>query len=216
MLAAFGITAALYVRSRTGMGQRVDTSLLQASLGLMPEALALFRQCGMALDRFSRAKIAQIYLFRCIDEQTIVVHLSSPSKFWEAFARALGRDDMTRDPRFRDRADRIRNYDQIRSELAPIFRLRSRADWLARLNEAAVPCAPFHTIDQVLSDPLVCDVLDTVGPRGDFINSPVTFSSQGQRPVMPAPSLGQHTDEILSRLGYGSDKIRRLHALGVI
>ena len=195
MIAALGVTAALHARSQTGRGQRVDTSLLAASLGLVPEALALYREAGLVLDRFARARVAQIYLFRCRDGLVLAVHLSSPEKFWHALVRVAGREDLLADPRYRARGDRIRNYDQLRQELAPIFGSAARGDWLSRLRRADVPSAPVHTIDQAFADPLVRDAMG---------------------PALPAPALGQHTEEILGELGHGAADIERLRGAGII
>jgi len=195
MIAALGVTAALLARSQTGHGQRVDTSLLAASLGLVPEALALYREAGVVLDRFSRARVAQIFLFRCRDGLPLAVHLSSPEKFWTALARVAGREDLQADPRYRTRSDRIRNYDDLRRELAPIFGSGPRDDWLSRLRQADVPSAPVHAIDQAFGDPLVRDLIG---------------------PALPAPALGQHTDEILAELGHGPPDIDRLRGAGII
>ena len=206
MLAALGVAAALQARSRTGAGQRVDTSLVQAGLGLLPEALALHRQTGAALDRFDRARVAQVYLFRCGDGLPLAVHLSSPPKFWGALVRAAGREDLLADPRYGTRAGRIRHYDGIRGELAPVFAARPRSEWLRRLSEADVPSAPVHTVDQALADPTV----------GRLLAAPLGFSETALPAPAAAPALGQHTEEILRGAGFDDPGIAGLRAAGII
>ncbi len=206
IIAALGVTAALHARAATGEGQRVDTSLLQSGLGLLPEALALHQRAGLVLDRFARARAAQVYLFRCRDGLPLAVHLSSPDRFWRAFARVTGREDLLADPRYLTRAARIHGYDGIRRELEPVFLSEPRAAWLARLREADVPCAPVHTVDQALADPQVRSVL---GP-------PLGFSETALEPNGQVPALGEHTDEVLAVLGFTRPEVERLRAAHVI
>jgi crotonobetainyl-CoA:carnitine CoA-transferase CaiB-like acyl-CoA transferase len=210
IIAAMGVAAALHARSQTGVGQRVDTSLLAASLSLASEALVSHLQAGIVHDRFSRARIAQIYLFRCSDGLPLAVHLSSPVKFWQGLLKVTGRMDLLTDVRCRERGDRIRNYDRIREELSPIFQTSLRADWLRRLREADVPCAPVNTIDQVFFDPQVRSAGFAT------VRFPLRFNESGLSRNAPVPDLGQHTDEILRQIGYSDLDIHRLHETGSI
>jgi len=214
LTAAFGISAALHARASTGRGQRVDTSLLAAGLGLVREALTLYARTGLVLDRHSRARVAQAYLFRCADGRSLVVHLSSAPKFWQAFVMAVGRGDLGADPRYLTRENRIREYDSIRQQLAPVFGSAPREEWLRRLEEADVPCAPVHDVDHVLADPEVSGVLlpladDPVGPL-------LSFDGASTAPFRPVPALGEHTDEILAELGYDQAQIEQLRAKSLI
>jgi len=205
-----GILAALIARGRTGKGQRVDTSLLEATVSFCGENAARFFENGKVPDRATRTHQAQVYAFVAADHRPFVVHLSTPTKFWQALARVAGRPDWIADPRFATKETRGRNYDVLHAELAAIFRTDIRSAWLAKLQEADVPAAPLNTLDEVFSDPQV----KHLGLRQDvphrrvgsvgLVRNGVRMSATPPSIRSASPELGEHTDEILAQLKAGA------------
>src|SRR5262249_41909514 len=89
LFAAYGVLAALNARNQSGMGQRVETTMLGATLGMMHEAFGLYYASGEVPGPTSRPRAAQVYAFTCGDGLGIALHLSSPSKFWQGLVRTL-------------------------------------------------------------------------------------------------------------------------------
>jgi formyl-CoA transferase len=201
-----GILAALVARGRSGKGQRIDTSLLEATVSFCGENAARFFENGEVPNRATRTHQAQVYAFAAADGKPFVLHLSTPTKFWQALARVAGRPEWLDDPRFATKEARGRHYDVLQAELAEIFKTDSRAAWLAKLQAADVPAAALYTLDEVFSDPQV----QHLGLRQDvphkrigsvgLVRNGVRMSATPPQIRSAAPELGEHTEEILSQL----------------
>jgi crotonobetainyl-CoA:carnitine CoA-transferase CaiB-like acyl-CoA transferase len=205
-----GILAALIARGRTGKGQRVDTSLLEATVSFCGENAARFFENGKVPNRATRTHQAQVYAFVAADDKPFVIHLSTPTKFWQALAQVVGRPQWVADPRFATKETRGRHYDVLNSELTAIFRTDIRATWLAKLQAADVPAAPLNTLDEVFSDPQVVHLglrqdvphkrVGTVG----LVRNGVRMSATPPDIRSAAPELGEHTVEILAQIKAGA------------
>ena len=220
MFAAQTILAALYARERTGRGQHVFTNMLEATIGFFLEPYSQFFATGETVS--NRAARSQAYGFRCSDGLPIAIHLSSPPKFWEALARALGREELIRDPRFIEKPARDANYDVLWRELAPIFATRSRTAWLEVLLAVDVPCAPINTVREALDDPQVRHnrvhktVQHPVEGKVDLIGYPGHFEDTPLDEPGAPPLIGEQREQILAELGYSRDEIGRFVAERVV
>ena len=201
-----GILAALIARVRTGKGQRIDTSLLEATVSFCGENAARFFENGKVPNRATRTHQAQVYAFAAADGKSFVIHLSTPTKFWQALTRVAGRPEWLADPRFATKETRGRHYDVLHEELSKIFKTDSRAAWLAKLQAADVPAAPLNTLDEVFADPQV----QHLGLRQDvphkrigsvgLVRNGVRMSATPPEIRSASPELGEHTEEILAEL----------------
>jgi crotonobetainyl-CoA:carnitine CoA-transferase CaiB-like acyl-CoA transferase len=201
--AAYGVLAALMARNTSGRGQRVETSLLQATLAFLGENAANYFEDGRVPSRATRCQRAQVFAFTAGDGLPFVVHLSSPEKFWQGLLVVIGRPDFATDERFKTREMRVRNYDALSAELTTAFQAKPRADWLKLLEQEDVPSGPLNTIDEVFADPQVL----ALGMRKDLphrsrgtvsvVGNPVRLSATPPRVETSAPDLGQHNDELL-------------------
>lgn len=220
LFAAYGILAALQGRERTGRGQLVETSLLQATMGFMHEPFASYFGSGKASDAFDRPRASQVYAFVCGDGRPIAIHLSSPVKFWEAFVTAAGHPEFIADPRFASHADRRRNHHLVQEGLAPAFRGRSRAEWMEILAAHEVPFAPIYKVDEALDDPQVrhLGMIHTAHhpEKGDvrLVGFPVTLNGTPLGPLTAPATLGEHTREVLAEIGCDADEIEEMRAAG--
>jgi crotonobetainyl-CoA:carnitine CoA-transferase CaiB-like acyl-CoA transferase len=222
LYACNGILAALHARGRTGRGQEVKTSLLQAGVSFTQEAAARYFVTGNVPIRQTRVRSAQVFAFLAGDGLPFVVHLSSPSKFWKGLIKAIGRPGLQDDKRFRDRPARIKNYDELRDILAKTFAAEMRDTWLRRLREHDVPCSPIHSIADVFRDPQV-QALEMHLKLNHPTMGQVQLSGSGvaldDTPVThrnAPPLLGEHTEAILAELGYDDAARGRLRQNGVV
>lgn len=201
--AAFAVLAALHERHRTGHGEHLEVSMLGALTHFLHSAVAKSVVDGRDETPYLRPHSSQAYVWATRDRRQVLVHLSSPPKFWEGLCAAVGRPELVGDPRFARRSDRQQNYETLRAELAVVFAGKDRDEWLEVLQQHGVPCAPVNAIGEALEDPQlqhlgIIDVLDEpgVGPMPQ-IRPPALFGGTALPPVARAPYLGEHTDEIL-------------------
>jgi crotonobetainyl-CoA:carnitine CoA-transferase CaiB-like acyl-CoA transferase len=204
--AAQGVLAALHERARTGKGRLVETSMFEAMCHFNLDDFTHLLSADEVMGPYSRPHVSQSYVFECADAKWIALHMSSPPKFWENLAVAVGRPDMLSLPAFASREARIAHYDDVIAFLAPIFATRDLVHWTAELTRLEVPNAPVRTSADVLASPqaeaLGLCVEDPDGPHGRFrtIRSPLSFDGERMGEVTAPPVLGQHDDEIVAPL----------------
>jgi formyl-CoA transferase len=201
-----GILGALVARGRTGKGQRVDTSLLEATVSFCGENAARFFENGKVPRRATRTHQAQVYAFVAGDGKPFVIHLSTPTKFWQALTRVAGKPEWLVDPRFASKETRGQHYDALHEALAAVFKSDTRAAWLAKLQAEDVPAAALNTLDEVFADPQVKHLglrqdvpHQRVGSVG-LVRNGLRMSATPPEIRSAAPELGEHTAEILAQL----------------
>ena len=225
MLACHGILAALYARERTGLGQKVDTSVLEAQIALMFVPAAHYfitgQMPGKAGSGHGLPTAAPYGTFRTRDGFVAV----GGHRFFEKLCQALGRPDLLGDPRFDTPVKRRENKAQLLSLLQEIFLTRTTAQWLEALEAGDVPCAPVNRMDEGLADPQVLErgmvaQVDYQGTPIKGLGNPIKLSATppDKRGVYRSPpAIGQHTREVLSQLlGYSESKIEELEKQGAI
>lgn len=194
--AAYGVLAALYERERTGKGRLVETSMFEAMAHFNLDDFTHYFSDNQVMGPYSRPHVSQSYVFECLDEKWIALHMSSPPKFWENLATAVGQPDMLSLPMFESREARIANYENVVGFLAPIFKTRERQSWCEILRELEVPHAPVNTSQEAIESDqakaLQLCIEDPNGPKGVFrtIRSPVTFDGERALDVTAPPLLG--------------------------
>lgn len=211
LFAVYGVLAALAARERTGVGQLVDTSLLQSSTSFLSENMARFlNDGGHVPTRRTRARTAQVYAVRDEAGRPFVIHLSSPDKFWRSLLEVLGRTDLLDDPRFADRKRRIEHREDIQALLDATFASGTRTQWLERLRQADVPSAPLNNLADVVDDRqirhlgLVQEVEHPVAGCMKLLRSGVNLHGTPTR-LGPAPLAGEDTELVLAELGLSPD-----------
>jgi crotonobetainyl-CoA:carnitine CoA-transferase CaiB-like acyl-CoA transferase len=201
--AAYGILAALMARHRTGRGQKVETSLLQATLAFLGENAANYFEDGRVPSRATRCQRAQVFAFTASDGLPFVVHLSSPDKFWRGLLKVTDRQVFATDERFHTREQRVKNYDALVAELTAAFKTKTRAEWLRLLEAEDVPVGPLNTIDEVFADPQVIalDMRKQLPHRTrgsvSVVGNPVCLSATPPLVKTAAPELGADNEALL-------------------
>jgi crotonobetainyl-CoA:carnitine CoA-transferase CaiB-like acyl-CoA transferase len=216
LFAVIGILSALNARASQHIGQHVRTSMLQATLGFLVEPIAHLAATGDNPGPYTRPHQSQSYGFRTADGTSLVIHLSTPDKFWRGLLRALECEHLADDPRFASYASRVTAYSEIEAALAPLFATRSRDEWLARLQAHDVPCAPVNSLADALADAQVAHLklARQTGPQAWDVALPVEL--QGIVPTEPAPGVGEHTQELLDALGYTAAQTDHLRARNAV
>lgn len=221
--AAFAICSALVARSRSGRGSFIDVSMLDSSLvtmGWVVSNYLIARQDPrpMGNDNFTAAPSGT---FRTGDGLLNIA--ANKQQQFEALARAIGREDIIRDERFAERENRKRHRAALTQEIEAGLRHRSAAEWENILAQLGIPAGRVLTVPEALENPQVkqrglFQTLDVAG-----LDHPVTvtragFKLSGVDPCVqsPPPRLGEHTDEVLTRVGYTEEEISALRAAGAI
>ena len=204
--AAQGVLAALHERHATGKGRLVETSMFEAMCHFNLDDFTHLLSVHEVMGPYSRPHVSQSYVFECSDGKWLALHMSSPPKFWENLATAVGRPEMLALPAFASREARIAHYDDVVEFLAPIFALRDREHWCSELTRLEVPNAPVRSSVEVLESAQakalgIC-VADEHGPHGRFrtVRSPLSFDGERMTEVTAPPVLGQDDEAISAPL----------------
>lgn len=193
---ALGILAALNERHVTGKGRIVETSMFEAMCHFNLDDFTHLLSADQVMGPYSRPHVSQSYVFQCADGKWLALHMSSPPKFWENLAVAVGQPDMLARPEFTGREARIAHYEDVVAFLAPIFAGQTRAHWAETLTRLEVPNSPVYDTAEVLATEqakvLGIEVADPEGPKGEFrtIRFPVSFDGARMDSVTAPPLLG--------------------------
>jgi formyl-CoA transferase len=222
ILAATGVLAAYIERLRTGRGQFVDTSLLEASLvhTYWPAALA-FATGRSAGPMGSAHPVAAPYqAFPTMDGWINIGAIGQAN--WERIGPVLGLPGLASDPRFASNGDRMRNISALIETMSSVLKTNTTDHWVEGFERAGVPAGPVKTMTQVLADPqvkardMVIRVEHPVAGEIDALGCPIKFSNGHGVTSRGAPLYGQHTAEVMVELGYEPAEIDRLSRLGVV
>jgi formyl-CoA transferase len=217
------IVSALFAREKLGIGQKIDTSLLEAEVACLINVGSNYLVEGKIPRRWGNAhsSIVPYQSFKTADGY-LVIGVASEG-IWRRFCQAIGKTELADDPRFAKNSDRVQNREVLIPVLLEIFLGRETDAWIKLLNEAEVPCAPVQTVDQVFKAPQVLHremLVEVEHPTAGTVSMagiPVKFSATSPSIRLPPPTLGQHTEEVLtSWLGIKPEEIEELKKKSVI
>ncbi|MCG6881820.1 MAG: CoA transferase [Deltaproteobacteria bacterium] len=224
LICAWGITAALYAREKTGRGQVVDTSLMGSMISTLGFIMAAPAMLGQEFPREVRAKAGNpLYNhYRCRDDRWIAIAHLDPDRYWPKLCRAMGIDDLEQDERFNSIEARGKNAEALVAIFDEKFAAKTRDEWFEMLSEEGCIFTPVQTPAEVTSDPQALannyfipvehpdwGPIKMTGFPWDFSDTPAAWRRK-------APGFGEHTDEILKEAGYEDEQIASLRESGVV
>ncbi|SKA16528.1 Crotonobetainyl-CoA:carnitine CoA-transferase CaiB [Enhydrobacter aerosaccus] len=223
LLLAQAILLALYNRERTGKGQWVHTSLIEAMIFMLDFQAARWLIKGEVAKQAGNDHPTSIPtgVFPTADGYINIA--AAGDNMWKRFAKALGAPELIDHPEHANPTLRSQHRKALNERIAAVTRTNSSAHWIEALNKAGVPCGPINTIDRTFAEPQVqhLGIARSVShPKlGDIkvVGQPINLSDFPQpASLKPTPELGQNTEEVLADLGYDRTAIEGLRAGGVI
>jgi formyl-CoA transferase/CoA:oxalate CoA-transferase len=220
MFAAQGLTLALFARERTGRGQAVDIGMLDSVAALLTYQAAIYFATGSAPSRMGNRHptIVPYETFSAADGDFVLAVGNDDQ--WRRLCEAADLDD---DGRFATNRARVTRYDELKPMLDERLRRRTRAEWIARLVGAGVPCGSVRDLHDVFADAqlaardMVATLNHPVIGSLRLLGVPVKLSDTPASVRTPPPTLGQHTDAVLQTdLGMSASDLATLRASGVI
>lgn len=216
MLGAGAISAALYRRERSGEGQLIETSLLQAA---MTQQSHMFVE---ALDAEEEPPFG-IFPYTFFETKDDRIFVAAPTdRFWKLLCEAMGDSDLGADLKYATNPDRVAHRDELFERVQSHLKMKTTAAWETILLDIGVPCAPALTYEEFFRDPQVAAMEmnpvvehSVIGPMR-VSGVPVNFRGTPGAIQCAAPALGEHTDAVLVEIGYDGERIAQLREDGVI
>jgi crotonobetainyl-CoA:carnitine CoA-transferase CaiB-like acyl-CoA transferase len=206
--AAVGILAALHARAATGRGSHIDMSLLDVQVGMLANQASSYLISGQPAPRLgnSHANLAPYQVFAAADGH-LMVAVGNDGQFVR-LCEVLGLESLSSDPAYRHNPDRVRNRDSLIPVLSERIAGWAKTQLIARLEAVGVPAGPINTVPEVFADPQVVargmrvdiDAPDVAGGSVPAVRTPIVINGEPCVSDLPAPQLGEHTDEIVASL----------------
>jgi crotonobetainyl-CoA:carnitine CoA-transferase CaiB-like acyl-CoA transferase len=222
LFCAIGILTALLEREKSGAGQCIETSLLEAQIFMLDFQAARWLNSGEVPRQAGNNHPTSIPtgVFRTSDGYINIA--TTGQVMWERLARAIGASALLQRPEYETAGTRLKNRDALNAAIEQHTSARPSSHWIERLNEAGVPCGPIYAIDEVFADPQVqhLGIVRTVenkdGVKLRLVGQPVSLSRTPNAIVAPPPGRGQHTDEVLKEFGFSESEIEALRRANAI
>jgi formyl-CoA transferase len=222
LFATIGILAALHHRSRTGEGQHIDTSLVDAGLALSVWEVTEYFSSGQVPGPLGSAHrmTAPYQAFKCADGY-ITIGAANDRNFAK-LARVMGHHEWITDARFAADHQRVAHRDALAALIEAETARQPRDFWIAELEKAGIPCGPILDYKDALTTPqaiareMTVDVEHPILGSMHTLGTPIKMSATPLNPKRRAPLLGEHTDDVLFEAGYSNDEIEQLRSTGAV
>ncbi|WP_438998361.1 CaiB/BaiF CoA transferase family protein [Variovorax beijingensis] len=222
MYTAVAVLAALARRNETGVGDAIDIAMLDVQVATLSNQAMNYLVSGRVPQRNGNAhpNIQPQDVYGCADGDVILV-VGNDAQF-ARLCEVFGRGDWAADERFATNAQRVRNIGELSAMLRDVFATWERGQLIAALDKAGVPCGPINTVADVFEEPqvkargMLRHVPHPSGVDAPQVASPMRFAEAALQTQAAPPLLGQHSDDILSELGYSAAGIHALREAGAI
>lgn len=223
LFTTIGILSALHHRNQTGKGQFVDVAMLDSLVAVLENAVVRYFATGEAPKPLGarHPAITPFEAFASADGHVIIA--LGNDTLWVKFCEHVGRQELISDKRFRTNADRTENHDQLFPILSEIMSQRTTDDWIDALGNIGVPCGPINAMDKVVTHPqveareMITRVAHQITGEVEVPGVPIKLSETPGSVNAPAPSLGEHTIEVLTGLlGIPPNEVEKLRQDGII
>ncbi|MFZ2649795.1 MAG: CaiB/BaiF CoA-transferase family protein [Burkholderiaceae bacterium] len=214
---AYGITVALIEREKSGKGQWVKSSLLEAQLFMLDFQAARWLMKGEVPQQAGNNHPTSIPTGVYKTRDGYINLAVSGHRIWVRFCEAIGAPELLAHPDYANAAQRSANRDALHAELEQHMQARDTAAWVELLNQAGVPSGPIYSIDQAFADPQV-QHLGIVDKLGDvaYLGQAVSLSRTPSHVVAHPPAQGEHTAAVLGELGFSAVDIEQLKSRGIV
>ena len=220
LFALVGILAALDHRHRTGAGQHIDTSLVEAGVALSVwEATEYFAGLGLPEPKGSAHRMYAPYqAIRCADGYITLG--TANDRLFRRFCDLLEHPEWATEPEFADNLLRVRNQPALAARIEAVTSEQPRAHWIELFEANEIPCGPINNYEQVFADPhitareMAVDVEHPTLGRMKSLGSAIKMSGTPANPRRRAPMLGEHTEAVLREYGFSAEEIAALRAVG--
>jgi CoA:oxalate CoA-transferase len=212
LFATIGIVTALYERKTTGLGQKIDISMLDSQVALLENAISRYVATGEVPGRLGsrHPSIAPFAAFATKDGHIAIA--AGNDEIFARVARVLGRDDLIGDERFQTNRKRVVNHEPLHEEMELALSAKPSKEWLALLDAAGVPSGPLNSVAEVMADPQVLhrNMIITAQDRElgpiRMQGNPIKLSAHDDpKTRAPAPELDEHRAAILRELGLSTE-----------
>ena len=221
ILTANGILIGLLERAKSGKGQWLHTSLLEAQVFLMDFQAARWLVAGEVppQEGNNHPTFVPMGTFKTKDG---FVNIAPMSAMWPRFCRAMDMEELCDDDRFATAESRKINRKEVDDIIESKTILENSSYWIDNLNEAGIPCGPIYKMDEVFEDEQVQHLgiagkveSNAIGTTS-IVRQPINMDRTGSKPITASPELGEHTESILERLGYSVNEIDKFRKQGII
>ncbi len=221
LFAAIGILIALLEREKSGRGQAIETSLLQAQIFMLDFQASRYLVEGEVAGQAGNNHPTTIPTGAFKTRDGYVNIATTGGKMWDRFCRTIGAAALAQDPDYKTAEARLNNRDALNAEIETHLKDRTSAEWVERFNKAGVPCGPIYSIDQVFADPQVRHLgiarnVAGTKPALRLVGQPISLSRTPSRLVARPPKLGEHTDAVLKEFGFSAREIAALHKANAV
>ena len=221
---AYAALAGLVARSVHDFGQHVWASQLGGLMTVQMLPISIYLATGVEPWTAPQRSMSGLFnVYQAADSKWICLGCTPEFKYWEGVCGVLGRSDLLEDPRFATTEDRAQNASALIAAIAETIAAQPQREWVERFRDAGIPFTPVQEYSDLSGDPqtnangYIIDVEHPIAGSIRQVGAPLVFSETPPRWRLPAPKIGEHTDEVLEQmLGLDAERISRMHELGVI
>lgn len=223
LFAVIGALTALHARATTGKGQLVDVAMLDCQVAILENAISRYLNAGIVPKPIGNRhpSITPFESFKTKDGYVIIA--IGNDNLWSKFCKFINKEEWIDKAEYKSNSDRTANQPALKADLAPFFAEKTTKEWISELKELGVPVGPINTVADIIEDPQIKEremIVETHHPVAGTVEVPglpIKLSDTPGAIDVPAPVLGQHTDEILRDvLGMSEDEIADLKTKAVI